>query len=70
VPDGPIPFTNSSVDLSLGRGFQFKVHCRKCGNGYVSTFQINTLSTVASAAQSAQSLEQPQFSPNDERRAT
>ena len=67
MPDGPIPFTNSSVDLSLGRGFQFKVHCRKCGNGYVSTFQINTLSTVASAAQS---LEQPQFSPNDERRAT
>ena len=65
-----IPFTNNYVDLSSGRGFQFKFHCQKCGNGYVSTFQTNTLSTVASAAQSAQSLEQPHFSPNDERRAT
>jgi len=68
-----IPFTNSYVDLSSGRGFRFKFHCQKCGNGYVSTFQTNTLSTVATAAQvvanllggllgqaahSAQSLEQ------------
>ena len=68
-----IPFTNSYVDLSSGRGFRFKFYCQKCGNGYVSTFQTNTLSTVATAAQivgnllggllgqaapSAQSLEQ------------
>ena len=65
-----IPFTDNYVDLSSNRGFQFKFHCQKCGNGYVSTFQTNTLSTAASAAQSAQSLEQLQVSPNDERRAT
>jgi hypothetical protein len=46
-----IPFTNSYVDLSSGRGFRFKFHCQKCGHGCVSTFQTNTLSTVATAAQ-------------------
>ena len=38
-----IPFTNNYVDLSSNRGFQFKFHCQKCGNGYMSTFQTNTL---------------------------
>ena len=51
-----IPFTNNYVDLSSGRGFQFKFHCQKCGNGYVSTFQTNTLSTVATAAQVVSNL--------------
>jgi len=51
-----IPFTNNYVDLSSNRGFQFKFHCQKCGNGYVSTFQANTLSTVATAAQVVSNL--------------
>ena len=51
-----IPFTDNYVDLSSNRGFQFKFHCQKCGNGYVSTFQTNTLSTVATAAQVVSNL--------------
>lgn len=51
-----IPFTNNYTDLSSGRGFQFKFHCQHCGNGYESTFQANTLSTVVSAAQAVSNL--------------
>jgi hypothetical protein len=51
-----IPFTNNYVDLSSNRGFQFKFHCQKCGNGYLSTFQTNALSTVSTAAQVMSSL--------------
>ena len=51
-----IPFTNNHQDLSSPRGFQFKFFCEKCGNGYMSTFQANTLGTVASAANAAASL--------------
>jgi hypothetical protein len=46
-----IPFTDNYVDLSSNRGFQFKFHCQKCGNGYLSTFRTNALNTVATAAQ-------------------
>jgi hypothetical protein len=71
VPDGTIPF---------------KFHCRKCGDGYLSTFQTNTLSTAAgpagagrpSAYASEAATAWPedeeevavQASSNDERRAT
>jgi hypothetical protein len=51
-----IPFTDNYVDLSSNRGFQFKFHCQKCGNGYHSTFQTNSLSTVATAAQVVSNL--------------
>ena len=51
-----IPFTNNYVDLSSNRGFQFKFHYQKCGNGYLSTFQTNALSTVSTAAQVMSSL--------------
>jgi len=51
-----IPFTNNYADLSTPRGFQFKFHCRKCGNGYMSTFQSNTLGAAASVAQSVSGL--------------
>ncbi|HET9726870.1 MAG TPA: hypothetical protein VFP28_08130, partial [Gemmatimonadales bacterium] len=51
-----IPFTDNYVDLSSNRGFQFKFHCQKCGNGYLSTFQTNALSTVSTAAQVMSSL--------------
>ncbi len=51
-----IPFTSNYTDLSSSRGFQFKFHCQKCGNGYESTFKTNTLGAVAGAANAAASL--------------
>ena len=51
-----IPFTDNYTDLSSSRGFQFKFFCRKCGGGYMSTFQTNTLGTAASAAQAMSGL--------------
>src|SRR5512135_1279845 len=49
-----IPFTDNYEDLSSNRGFQF--NCQKCGNGYMSSFQANTLGTAAAAANAAASL--------------
>jgi hypothetical protein len=34
-----IPFVQNFDDLSTDQGFQFKFHCDKCGNGYMSSFQ-------------------------------
>src|SRR5882672_2678145 len=51
-----IPFTDNYQDLSSNRGFQFKFMCRKCGNGYMSSFQTNSLGAAASAAQAVSSL--------------
>ncbi|HKE90847.1 MAG TPA: zinc ribbon domain-containing protein [Gemmatimonadales bacterium] len=51
-----IPFTDNYTDLSSNRGFQFKFFCKKCGNGYMSTFRANNLGTAAAAANAAASL--------------
>ncbi len=51
-----IPFTSNYNDLSSQRGYQFQFFCRKCGNGYMSTFQGSTLGLAASAANAAASL--------------
>jgi hypothetical protein len=51
-----IPFTSNYDDLSSNRGFQFKFHCQKCGNGYLSTFKASKLGMAASAAGAAASL--------------
>jgi hypothetical protein len=51
-----IPFTSNYTDLSSQRGYQFQFFCRKCGNGYMSTFQGSTLNAAASAANLAASL--------------
>ncbi len=51
-----IPFTSNYTDLSSQRGYQFQFFCRKCGNGYMSTFQASTLGMAASAANAAASL--------------
>ena len=51
-----IPFTSNYQDLSSSRGFQFKFHCDKCGNGYMSTFRTNKLGMAASAAEAASAL--------------
>ena len=36
-----IQFTENYDDLSTDRGYQFKFHCDKCGNGYLTSFQPN-----------------------------
>jgi membrane protease subunit (stomatin/prohibitin family) len=51
-----IPFTSNYTDLSSDRGYQFQFFCRKCGNGYMSTFRENKLGTAASAMNAAASL--------------
>jgi hypothetical protein len=51
-----IPFTDNYTDLSSSRGFQFKFFCRKCGNGYMSTFLTNKVGAAASVANAAASL--------------
>ena len=51
-----IPFTDNYSDLSSDRGFQFKFVCLKCGNGYMSTFQTNTLGAAAAAARAVSGL--------------
>ena len=45
-----IPFTDNYTDISSNRGYQFKFHCQKCGNGYMSTFEASMLGSAASAA--------------------
>ena len=51
-----IPFTSNCSDLSTNRGYQFKFHCNKCGNGYMSTFEASLLGGAAAAAQAVSSL--------------
>jgi hypothetical protein len=46
-----IPFSSNYQDLSSNRGFQFKFHCDKCGNGYMSTFKTSKFGMAASAEQ-------------------
>lgn len=51
-----VPFTSNYTNLSSQRGFQFRFFCQKCGNGYMSSFQTNHMSTVAGAIDAAASL--------------
>ncbi len=51
-----IPFTDNYQDLSSNRGFQFKFMCQKCGNGYMSTFQSNSLGAAAGVASAVSGL--------------
>ena len=51
-----ISFSSNYEDLSNNRGYQFKFYCRRCGNGYMSTFEGSMLGTAASAAQAVSSL--------------
>lgn len=41
-----VQFVHNYEDLSTDRGYQFKFHCDKCGNGYMSRFQASTLGTA------------------------
>lgn len=49
-------FTGNYEDLSTDRGYQFKFHCEKCGNGYMSTFKVSTLGVASSAIRTAGDL--------------
>ena len=51
-----VPFTSNYSDLSSERGFQFKFFCQKCGNGYMSSFQTNSLGMAGAAMDAAASL--------------
>ncbi len=49
----PIPFTDNYEDLSSERGYQFKFHCERCGNGYMSTFVPNRIGQAGDLLQAA-----------------
>lgn len=51
-----IQFTRNYDDLSTDKGFQFKFHCDKCGNGFISEYQTNTLGVANSLLNAAGSL--------------
>src|SRR6185369_16743320 len=51
-----IPFTSNYDDLSTDKGYQFKFYCKKCHNGYLSSFQASKLGLAASAAEIAGSF--------------
>jgi hypothetical protein len=51
-----IQFVQNYEDLSTDKGFQFKFHCDKCGNGHMTRFHASTLGLAESALQVAGSL--------------
>ena len=51
-----IRFVNNYEDLSTDRGFQFRFHCDKCGNGHMSRFQPSVIGTAGSLLRAAGSL--------------
>ena len=48
-----IQFVSNYEDLSTDRGYQFKFHCDKCGNGFMSRYQASTLGTAGSLLRAA-----------------
>jgi hypothetical protein len=51
-----IQFVQNYQDLSTDKGYQFKFHCDKCGNGYMTRFQASTFGMAESALAIAGSL--------------
>jgi hypothetical protein len=51
-----IEFTQNYQDLSTDMGFQFKFHCDRCGDGYLSTFRSNAVGVVGGLLRGASSL--------------
>ena len=49
-------FTGNYQDLSTDRGYQFKFLCEKCGNGYLSSFQVSKLGMASSIMRAAGNL--------------
>jgi hypothetical protein len=48
-----IQFVRNMDDLSTDRGYQFKFHCDKCGNGYMSSFQTSVIGTAGGLLRAA-----------------
>lgn len=51
-----IQFVRNYDDLSTDKGYQFKFHCDKCGNGYMSRFQTSTIGMAGSLLRAAGDL--------------
>ena len=51
-----IQYVQNYDDLSTDRGYQFKFHCDKCGNGYLSTFDPSALGLASGLLRAAGSL--------------
>jgi hypothetical protein len=51
-----IQFVQNYEDLSTDLGFQFKFHCDKCQNGYMSRFQSSAMGMAGSALHAAADL--------------
>ena len=51
-----VQFVSNYDDLSTDRGYQFKFHCDKCGNGYMSRFQASAIGTAVSLLRAAGDL--------------
>ena len=51
-----IQFVNNYQDLSTDKGFQFKFHCDKCGNGFMSKFQPSYIGMAGSFLNAASNL--------------
>jgi RNA polymerase subunit RPABC4/transcription elongation factor Spt4 len=47
-----VQFVHNYDDLSTDRGYQFKFHCDKCGNGFMSRFQASTIGTAGAVLRS------------------
>lgn len=51
-----IRFTENYEDLSTDRGYQFKFFCDKCGNGYMSSFQMSVTGAAGGLLRAAGNL--------------
>ena len=51
-----IEFVKNFDDLSTEKGFQFRFHCDKCGNGFLSEYATNKLGVAGSFLNAAGSF--------------
>lgn len=51
-----VKFVNNYSDLSTDKGYQFKFHCDKCNNGYMSKYQPSYIGMAGSFLNAASSL--------------
>ena len=51
-----IQFVANYDDLSTDRGFQFRFHCDKCGNGFMSPYEASALGTATGVLRAAGDL--------------
>lgn len=51
-----LQFVANYDDLSTDKGYQFKFHCDKCRNGYMSRFQPNAIGIAGGLLQAASSF--------------